>query len=67
MYMNLYTALEVQRLSSLEIDMVTLVQIQDDVVCILHSLGKGMNPIILHPAMGSLTRQGSLTLEWQLV
>ena len=37
------------------IDTATLVQILDETDCISHStniLGKGMNPIILSPAMG---------------
>ena len=44
-----------QRLSSQEMDTVTRVQILDEIVCIslkAHTLGKGMNPIILHSAMG---------------
>ena len=39
----------------IEIDTATRVQIRDKTDCILHStntLGKGMNPIILPPAMG---------------
>ena len=39
----------------LEMDMMTWVQILDETDCISHStntLGKGMNPIILPPAMG---------------
>ena len=46
---------EVQWLSSQEMDSVTRVQILDETDCISHStntLGKGMNPIILPPAMG---------------
>ena len=42
-------------LSSLEMDTATRVQILDETDCISHStntLGKGMNPIILPPAMG---------------
>ena len=42
-------------LSSLEMDMVTRVQTLDEIDCISHctnTLGKGMNPIILPPAMG---------------
>ena len=42
-------------LLSLEMDMVTRVQILDETDCISHStntLGKGINPIILPPAMG---------------
>ena len=38
----------------MEMDMVTQVQILDKAVCISHSantLGKGMNPTILSPAM----------------
>ena len=43
-------------LSSQEMDMATRVQILDQADCISHStntLGKGMNPIILPPAMGT--------------
>ena len=43
------------KVSSLEMDTATRVQIQDETDCISHStntLGKGMNPIILPPAMG---------------
>ena len=39
----------------MEMDTVTQVQILDETDCISHStntLGKGMNPIILPPAMG---------------
>ena len=42
-------------LSSQEMDTATRVQILDETDCISHStntLGKGMNPIILPPAMG---------------
>ena len=42
-------------LSSQDMDTVTRVQILDKTDCISHStntLGKGMNPIILPPAMG---------------
>ena len=42
-------------LSSQEMDSATRVQILDEAGCISHStntLGKGMNPIILPPAMG---------------
>ena len=42
-------------LASHEMDTVILVQILDEIACISHStntLRKGMNPIILHPAMG---------------
>ena len=42
-------------LSSYEMDTATRVQILDETDCISHStntLGKGMNPIILPPAMG---------------
>ena len=42
-------------LLSYEIDTATRVQILDETDSISHStntLGKGMNPIILHPAMG---------------
>ena len=39
-------------LSKQEMDTVTQVQILDDTDCISHSLGKGMDPIILLPAMG---------------
>ena len=43
----------------------------DETDCISHStntLGKGMNPIILPPAMGKQQgRLGSSDLEWQLV
>ena len=52
------TAVEVpvvQWLSSLEMDTVTQIQILDKTDCILHStstLRKGMNTIILTPAMG---------------
>ena len=47
----------VQWLSSLEMDMVTPVQILAETDCIsqntnTNTLGKGMNPIILPPAMG---------------
>ena len=45
----------VEWLSSKEIDTATRVQILDETDCISHStntLGKGMNPIILPPAMG---------------
>ena len=41
--------------SSLEMDTATRVQILDETDCISHSsntLGNGMNPIILPPAMG---------------
>ena len=52
-------------------DTVIRVQILDVVVCISHSankLRKGMNPTVLHPAMGKLLgRLGSVTLLWQLV
>ena len=45
----------VKWLSSKEMDTVTRVQTLDETDCISHStntLGKGMNPIILPPAMG---------------
>ena len=45
----------VQSLSSQEMDTATRVQIMDETDCISHStntLGEGMNPIILPPAMG---------------
>ena len=45
----------VEWLSSYEMDTETRVQILDDSDCISHStntLGKGMNPIILPPAVG---------------
>ena len=45
----------VQWLSSQKMDTATRVQILDETDCISHSsntLGKGMNPIILPPAMG---------------
>ena len=45
----------VEWLSSQEMDTATRVQILDESDCISHStntLGKGMNPIILPPAMG---------------
>ena len=49
----------------------TRVQFLDEAVCISYStntIGKGINPIILPPAMGKLKdRLGSLTLVWQLV
>ena len=41
-------------------DMATRVQILDETDCISHctnTLGKGMNPIILPPAMGKLVGQ----------
>ena len=41
----------------MEMDMETRVQILDEADCISHStntLGKGINPIILPPAMGKL-------------
>ena len=47
----------VKWLSSKEMDTATRVQILDQANCISHStntLGKGMNPIILPPAMGKL-------------
>ena len=43
-------------LSSLEMDTVTRFQILDETDCISHdtnTLGKGMNPIILPPALGA--------------
>ena len=43
-------------------DTATRVQILDETVCISHStknLGKGMNPIILPPAMGKIVGQTS--------
>ena len=45
----------VQWLSSQDMDTATRVQILDETDCISHNtntLGKGMNPIILPPAMG---------------
>ena len=45
----------VQLLSSLEMDTATRVQMLDEADCISHctnTLGKGMNQIILPPAMG---------------
>ena len=48
-------------------DMATQVQILDETDCISHStntLGKGINPIILPPAMGKI---GSSALVRQLV
>ena len=54
-----------------KMDTVTRVQILDETDCISHStntLGKGMNPIILPPAMGKLLdRLGSSALVRQLV
>ena len=44
-----------RQLSSRKMNTVTQVQILDETDCISHStdtLGKGMNPIILPPAMG---------------
>ena len=53
------------------IDTATRVQILDETDCISHStntLGKGMNPIILPPAMGEIVGQtGSSALVRQLV
>ena len=43
-----------------EMDTATRVQILDETDCISHStntLGKGMNPIILPPAMGKIVEQ----------
>ena len=57
-YYNVWTRLEVPVvywLSSQEMDTAIRVQILDETDCISHStntLGKGMNPIILPPAMG---------------
>ena len=52
-------------------DTATRVQILDETECISHStntLGKGMNPVILPPAMGKYQeRQGSSALVRQLV
>ena len=39
------------------VDTATLVQILDETDCISHTLGKGMNPIILPPAMGKIVGQ----------
>ena len=61
----------VQLLSSQELDTATRVQILDETDCISHStntLGEGMNPIILPPAMGKqYDRLGSSALLRQLV
>ncbi len=61
----------VQSLSPQEMNTATQVQILDDTDCISHStntLGKGMNPIILPPAMGKQQdRIGSSALVRQLV
>ena len=55
----------------MEMDTATRVQILDESDCIWHStntLEKGMNPIILPPAMGKLyDRLGSSALVRQLV
>ena len=50
----------VKWLSSYEMDTATQVQILDETDCISHSsntLGKGMNPIILPPAMDKIVGQ----------
>ena len=50
-----YTVIWVPVVQSLEMDTKTWFQILDETDCISHStntLGKGMNPIILPPAMG---------------
>ena len=61
----------VQSLSQQEMDTATRVQILDETDCISHStntLGKGMNPIILPPAMGKQQgRLGPSALVRQLV
>ena len=47
--------IESRRCPSLEMNTATRVQILDEIDCISHStntLGKGMNPIILPPAVG---------------